>query len=160
MAHRRPRLALPFTVLTDRDTVRLVAGEDFRYTLSGQGLDGWLPGFLAGLDGRTPLDRALGQLPQDQREQARQLVDRLYGERVLIDGTAADAHTPVGWRLAPEGSAAWAVGWQPAAAPLWPLGVGAASRAAPVEQAASLLLGHRLAACATRSGSARRTYRR
>jgi bacteriocin biosynthesis cyclodehydratase domain-containing protein len=113
MAHRRPRLALPFTVLTSRNTVRLVAGEDFRYTLSGPGLDGWLPDFLAGLDGGTPLDQALGQLPQEQREQARQLVDRLYGERVLIDGTAADAHTPANWRLAPEGSAAWAVGWQP-----------------------------------------------
>lgn len=43
-------------------------------------------------------------------------MDRLYGERVLIDGTAPDAHAPVRYRLAPEGSAAWAAGWQSAAA--------------------------------------------
>src|SRR5262245_44163479 len=112
---RRPRLALPFTVLTDRDTVRLVAGEDFRYTLTAPGLDGWLPGWLAGLDGRTPLDEALARLPEPHRGAARQVVDRLYGERVLLDGTAADAHAPARWRLAPAGSAAWAAGWDPAA---------------------------------------------
>jgi bacteriocin biosynthesis cyclodehydratase domain-containing protein len=106
---------LPFTILTDRDTVRLVAGEDFRYTLTGPELDIWLPDWLARLDGRTPLAEALGSLPEAQREPARQLVDRLSGERVLIDGTSLDAHTPACWRLAPEGSAAWAVGWDPAA---------------------------------------------
>ena len=36
---RRPRLALPFTVLASPDSVRLVAGEDFRYTLTGPELD-------------------------------------------------------------------------------------------------------------------------
>jgi bacteriocin biosynthesis cyclodehydratase domain-containing protein len=46
---------------------------------------------------------------------ARQLVDRLYSERVLVDGTAPDAHAPARCRLAPEGSAAWAIGWQPTA---------------------------------------------
>jgi ribosomal protein S12 methylthiotransferase accessory factor len=110
---RRPRLALPFTVLTGRDTVRLVAGEDFRYTLTGPGLDGWLPGWLAGLDGRTPLDEALGRLPEAHRGPARELAGRLYGERVLVDGTAADAHAPARWRPAVEGNAAWAAGWRP-----------------------------------------------
>src|SRR4051794_6435571 len=33
----RPRLALPFTFLTGPGRVRLVAGEDFRYTLAGPG---------------------------------------------------------------------------------------------------------------------------
>jgi bacteriocin biosynthesis cyclodehydratase domain-containing protein len=111
---RRPRLALPFTVLTAPDTVRLVAGEDFRYTLTGPALDGWLPGWLAGLDGRSPLDEALARLPEAHRGAARQVVDRLYGERVLIDGAASDAHAPARFRLAPEGRAAWAAGWQPA----------------------------------------------
>src|SRR5262245_52417071 len=117
MAQRRPRLALPFTVLTGPDTVRLVAGEDFRYTLTGPGLDGWLPGLLSGLDGRTPLEKALGQLPPAYRGPAEQLVDRLYGERVLIDGSAADAHSAACCRLAPEGSAAWAAEWEPAGQP-------------------------------------------
>jgi bacteriocin biosynthesis cyclodehydratase domain-containing protein len=113
--HRRPRLALPFTILPAPDVVRLVAGEDFRYTLTGPGLDGWLPGWLAELDGRSSLDEALARLPPAHRGPAQQLVERLYGERVLIDGTAADAHAPACWRLAPEGSAAWAAGWPPAA---------------------------------------------
>jgi bacteriocin biosynthesis cyclodehydratase domain-containing protein len=111
-----PRLALPFTILTERDTVRLVAGEDFRYTLTSPGLDGWLPAWLAGLDGRTRLDEALARLPEARRESARQLAERLYGERVLIDGIAADAHAPARCRLAPEGSATWATGWQPSSA--------------------------------------------
>src|SRR5712691_11205386 len=111
MAHRRPRLALPFTILTGRDTVRLVAGEDFRYTLTGPGLEAWLPAWLGALDGRTPLPELLGRLPEASRGAAQQLVDRLYSERVLIDGTAPDAHAPARWRLAPEGSAAWAAGW-------------------------------------------------
>jgi hypothetical protein len=111
---RRPRLALPFTIVTGPDTVRLVAGEDFRYTLTGAGLDRWLPGWLDGLDGRTPLDEVLNRLPADYRPPARQLVERLSGERVLIDGTAADAHRPSPWRLVPTGSAGWAAQWQPA----------------------------------------------
>jgi bacteriocin biosynthesis cyclodehydratase domain-containing protein len=112
--HRRPRLALPFTVLTDRDTVRLLAGEDFRYTLTGVDLEAWLPAWLSRLDGRTPLEEALSCLPQARREAARQLVERLYGERVLIDGSSAEAHAPIRCRLVAEGSAAWVVDWQTA----------------------------------------------
>jgi bacteriocin biosynthesis cyclodehydratase domain-containing protein len=112
-AHRRPRLALPFTVLTERDTVRLVAGEDFRYTLTGPALDRWLPAWLADLDGTAPLEQALERLPEAHRAAARQLVDRLYGERVLIDPAAADVHAPASWRLTPEGNADWAARWQP-----------------------------------------------
>jgi bacteriocin biosynthesis cyclodehydratase domain-containing protein len=108
----RPRLALPFTVLTGPDTVRLVAGEDFRYTLTGPGLDAWLPDWLAGFDGRVSLETALDRLPDKRRTPARQLVDRLFGERVLIDGTAIDAHLPGRYRLALEGSAAWSAHWQ------------------------------------------------
>lgn len=122
MPDRRPRLALPFTVLTAADTVRLVAGEDFRYTLAGPELDAWLPTWLAGLDGRTPLAAHIQRLPESHRAAARELADRLYGERVLIDGTAADAHQPARYRLAVEGGAGWAVdGWpaaEPAARPL------------------------------------------
>ena len=107
MTHRRPRLALPFTILTERDTVRLVAGEDFRYTLTGHGLDGWVPDWLAGLNGKIPFDEALAKLPEAYRTAAGQLLDRLYGERIVIDGNAADAHEPTGFLLLPEGSAAW-----------------------------------------------------
>jgi bacteriocin biosynthesis cyclodehydratase domain-containing protein len=122
MSDRRPRLALPFTVLTAPDTVRLVAGEDFRYTLSGPKLDTWLPAWLARLDGRTPLADLIQRLPDSHRAAARELADRLYGERVLIDGAAADAHKPTHYRLAIEGDAGWAIDeWpvmEPAARPL------------------------------------------
>lgn len=114
MPDRRPRLALPFTVLPAADAVRLVAGEDFRYALAGPGLQTWLPDWLAGFDGRTPLTALIDRLPESLRTAASDLAERLYGERVLIDGTAADAHAPVRYRLKVEGSAAWAAGWVPA----------------------------------------------
>ena len=99
-----PRLALPFTVLTEADTVRLVAGEDFRYTLTGPGLERWLPPLLALCDGRTSVDEVLARLEAGQQDAARQLLARLYGERILVSGTARDAHAPRACRLAVEGS--------------------------------------------------------
>lgn len=110
---RRPRLALPFTILTERDTVRLVAGEDFRYTLTAPGLEAWLPAWLTGLDGSTRLEEAVACLASDHRGAAKEIAQRLYGERVLIDGTAADAHVPVSVGLKAEGEAAWAKDWSP-----------------------------------------------
>jgi bacteriocin biosynthesis cyclodehydratase domain-containing protein len=100
---RRPRLALPFTVLASPGIVRLVAGEDFRYTLQADGLDRWLPGLLARLDGRRPLAEALAGVPEAEREAAAGIVDRLYGERVLVDGAPAEAHPGVAHRLVAEG---------------------------------------------------------
>ena len=80
---RRPRFALPFTVLTGPDTVRLIAGEDFRYTLTGPGLEEWLPDLLASFDGRRLIGELTARLEPRLREPAAQMVDRLYGERVL-----------------------------------------------------------------------------
>jgi bacteriocin biosynthesis cyclodehydratase domain-containing protein len=99
----RPCLALPCTVLGAPDRVRLVAGEDFRYTLEAPGLEKWLPQWLPTLDGRRTLAEALAALPEELRPAARQLVARLYGERVLTDGPAAPAHRPRRCRLGPEG---------------------------------------------------------
>jgi bacteriocin biosynthesis cyclodehydratase domain-containing protein len=101
---RRPRLALPYTILTEPDTVRLVAGEDFRYTLTGPGLERWLPDLLAHLDGRRPVGEALRALAEADRVPALQLVERLYGERILADAPAASAHPAAAYRLAPEGT--------------------------------------------------------
>jgi bacteriocin biosynthesis cyclodehydratase domain-containing protein len=101
---RRPILALPFTVLTETDTVRLLAGEDFRYTLKAPGLEQWLPGILKQCDGRQSLDNLLAGLDPQVQSSARQLMDRLYGERVLIDGVASRAHTRQAYQLAVEGT--------------------------------------------------------
>ncbi len=103
---RRPRLALPCTILTGPDTVRLVAGEDFRYTLSGPGVEHWLPTFFASLDGLRTLDEALGRLSEDQRDLAVELAGRLYGERVLVDGPGLAAHPARACCLLVEGSGA------------------------------------------------------
>jgi len=101
---RRPRLALPFTILPSADTVRLIAGEDFRYTLAGKGIDRWLPRLLERLDGRRTLDEASRGLSEDERRAAAGIVDRLYAERVLVDGTAVDAHPAATFRIVAEGS--------------------------------------------------------
>jgi hypothetical protein len=89
---RRPRLAYPFTVLTGATTVRLVAGEDHRYTLSAPDLDRWLPPLLARCQGKETVNELLRALDSAQREAALQIIGQLYGERVLVDGSAADAH--------------------------------------------------------------------
>jgi bacteriocin biosynthesis cyclodehydratase domain-containing protein len=103
---KRLRLALPFTVLSGGDAVHLVAGEDFRYTLSAPGLERWLPPLLARLDGRRGLDELLEAVEPPLREAARALLERLYGERVLVEGSAEGAHRPARLAIAPEGQGA------------------------------------------------------
>ncbi len=83
--------ALPFSLLPATDAVRLVAGEDVRYTLQAPGLETWLPALFAALDGR-PLENALELVEPSRRDEARQLVERLRGERVLVDAPARAAH--------------------------------------------------------------------
>ena len=89
---RRPRLALAFTILTQPGIVRLVAGEDFRYTLAHAGLDEWLPGVLARCTGGETAEQLLGELPEPRRETLRRILLRLQGERVLVEGPAEAAH--------------------------------------------------------------------
>jgi bacteriocin biosynthesis cyclodehydratase domain-containing protein len=91
MTPARPRLALPFTAIAAPGVVRLVAGEDHRYTLRADGIDRWLPALLERLDGRT-LDEAIAPLAEAERAGARGLLDRLASERVLVEATALDAH--------------------------------------------------------------------
>lgn len=100
----RPRLALPFTVLPSPDSVLLVAGEDFRYSLAAPGLDQWLPSLLEELDGRRTLDELLSLVTEEHRGAAAGLVERLVGERLLVDGPVEDAHVPEAAWLRAEGS--------------------------------------------------------
>lgn len=104
LLRRRPRLALPYTVLTAPDRVRLVAGEDARYTLSGLGVEHWLPELLAEFSQGRTVAEALARLDEKQRGQALELIGRLYGERVLVDASAEAAHVSAARRLVPEGS--------------------------------------------------------
>ena len=101
---RRPRFAFPFTILSSSDTVRLVAGEDYRYTLRGSGLETWLPQLLNRLDGRMLWEAALEPLPAEHRQEAERILDRLCGERVLVDGDASRAHQSRRWSQEVVGS--------------------------------------------------------
>lgn len=100
---QRPCLAVPFTILGGPDRVRLVSGEDFRYTLEGAALEQWLPQWLPLLDGRRSLQDALASLPEVRRDAAREIVEHLYGERVLIDGPISAAHRAGAYRSLVEG---------------------------------------------------------
>lgn len=104
LSERRPRLALPFTMLRAADRVRLVAGEDLRYELTGAGVEQWAPDFLTHLAGRRGLDEIVGELDQRWRAAAVELVERLYGERVLVDGIAEDVHRAARFAIAVTGS--------------------------------------------------------
>jgi bacteriocin biosynthesis cyclodehydratase domain-containing protein len=122
---RRPQLALPYTILTEPDTVRLVCGEDFRYTLTGPGLEGWLPGLLAALDGQTLLGQAFAALAEARRAGAREVIERLFGERVLVEGPASWAPADSACRLLVTGTGALvaALGTAPADSTASPLQV-------------------------------------
>ena len=100
----RPRLALPFTVLAADGTVRLVAGEDFRYTFTGPGIEEWLPPVLEGLDGRRTLDELAHGLPRERSAALLGLLERLHAERVVVEGPAAAAHEAARHGIRAEGS--------------------------------------------------------
>jgi bacteriocin biosynthesis cyclodehydratase domain-containing protein len=103
-AKRRPRLALPFTILSGADTVRLVAGEDFRYTLTGPGLERWLGDVLRRLDGTRTIDELVNSVGPDDRDSILQTLQRLYGERVLVDGPGESAHRAKTYSLVADGT--------------------------------------------------------
>src|SRR5688572_17274861 len=104
MTLRRPRLALPFTVLAAGGTVRLVAGEDFRYTFSGPGIEEWLPPVLEGLDGSRSVDELAQGLSRERSVALFDLLERLHAERVVVEGPAAAAHEAARHGIRAEGS--------------------------------------------------------
>lgn len=90
---RKPRLAPGFTAIVDGDSLWLVAGEDVRYRLRLAD-PSWLAAVLAQCDGTRDVD-ALSSHPD-----ARATIERLYEERVLVEGTAAQGHVPAaGYRV-------------------------------------------------------------
>jgi bacteriocin biosynthesis cyclodehydratase domain-containing protein len=109
----RPRLAPGFTVLiggesppsggasakttTNDGTLWLVAGEDVRYRLGTAD-----PQALADLLARCDGTRSIDELGPD----ARDIITRLYEERVLVDGTPAQAHVAgdAGFRVTGSGA--------------------------------------------------------
>jgi bacteriocin biosynthesis cyclodehydratase domain-containing protein len=87
---KRPRLALPFTIVPRGDAVWLVAGEDVRLTLRVERAAEWVPSLLAGCDGARELADVIARVPATFAPAARQLLSDLAGERVLVDGGPED----------------------------------------------------------------------
>jgi len=100
----RVRFAFPFAILTKPDTVRLVAGEEFRYTLRSPSLEQWLPPLLKNFERDVEWRLLLDQLPPERRPQALEIITRLHGERVLLEanGEHAPVTSPISWAV--EGS--------------------------------------------------------
>lgn len=82
----QPRLATPMTIVAEGDRVHLIAGEDTRYTLAVGDFAALFATVLRSCDGSRSADDLLTRLPHPSRDQGRILIERLYGERVLIDG--------------------------------------------------------------------------
>jgi len=101
---KRVRFALPFAMLTGPDMVRLVAGEELRYTLRSPALDKWLPGFLKNFDQEVEWRLLLDKLPGEHHQQAAEILDRLYGERALLEADNGDLPLPPRLSWIVEGS--------------------------------------------------------
>jgi len=101
---KRIRFAFPFAILTKPDTVRLVAGEEFRYTLRSPSLDQWLPRFLSHFNSEVEWRLFLNQLPGERQQHALEIITRLYGERVLLEGNGEPPRLPSPLRWVVEGS--------------------------------------------------------
>jgi bacteriocin biosynthesis cyclodehydratase domain-containing protein len=100
----RLRPAQPVTIIALDDHVHLICGEDIRYTIRAEGLATPLADLLTKCDGCTPLDRLLDGFGDDGQARVRDIIDRLCGERLLIDGPV-EAATPFGrHRLEVSGS--------------------------------------------------------
>ena len=92
------------TIIAVEDQVHLVCGEDVRYSVRAEGLAAPLADLLCKCDGRTPLDSLLRGLADDEIARARDLIDRLRGERILVDGPIEAAMEATAYRPAVEGS--------------------------------------------------------
>ncbi|MBK7995428.1 MAG: hypothetical protein IPK14_19225 [Blastocatellia bacterium] len=98
------KFAFPFTIISKQNIVKLVAGEDYRYTLTGANLDSWLPSLLAKIDGNKLTKEILENFDEPLKEQALAILERLYGERVLIENVVLKIATKENYKLEIFGS--------------------------------------------------------
>ncbi|MBI4862939.1 MAG: hypothetical protein HY815_22155 [Candidatus Riflebacteria bacterium] len=96
--------AFPYTVLAAPGSVTLVAGEDLRWTLTGAGIELWLPGLIATMDGSRTVGQVVESLDVRYRDDALELISSLRGERVLVDAPARSIHAPSAFGADLQGS--------------------------------------------------------
>ncbi|MBX3275196.1 MAG: TOMM precursor leader peptide-binding protein [Sandaracinaceae bacterium] len=95
-------LALPFTVIAEPDTLRLIAGEDLRYTFRQRDIDRWGAALVEALRAPRARVEALARVEPSVREAASALLARLIEERVVVvDAPAPPAAT---YRVSVEGA--------------------------------------------------------
>ena len=82
-------LALPFTVIAEPDTLRLIAGEDLRYTFRQRDIDRWGAALVEALRAPRAQEEALARVEASAREAARALLARLVEERVVVKDAPA-----------------------------------------------------------------------
>lgn len=122
-APRLVRAAMPFTVIAEPGCVRLVGGEELRFTLRAPGIEAWLPPLVAALSAERPppLAAALDALPAPARPAAERLVARLLAERALVEGDPRPRPAPHRLEIEGDGPVASALRGAPppdAGAPL------------------------------------------
>jgi bacteriocin biosynthesis cyclodehydratase domain-containing protein len=105
----RPRLAWPFTIVPRGDgAVWLIAGEDVRFTVRAERAVEWLPDLLRACDGSRATAEIIAAAPARWRDAAREVIDDLAGERVLVDGGSEAAPQPSARTVLVEGRGALA----------------------------------------------------
>jgi bacteriocin biosynthesis cyclodehydratase domain-containing protein len=92
------------TIISEDDHLHLICGEDVRYSIRADGLATPLAELLRKCDGRTPLHSLLEGLADEDQARARDLINRLWGERILVDGPVEAAQGAARYRAAAEGS--------------------------------------------------------
>ncbi|MEM7151645.1 MAG: TOMM precursor leader peptide-binding protein [Myxococcota bacterium] len=75
----------PLTVVPQPGCVRVLAGEDLRFTVRGEGLETWLPAVLAALGPGVSGTEASAHAPLAQRNDALEILARLTTERLLVE---------------------------------------------------------------------------
>ena len=99
----RPTLALPFTVVADGETVHLIAGEDLRYSIRAGEMTARFAELLRHCDGIQTFDILLNKFAETERDAASKLIERLSGERILVDGPVEMFHRAELYHAVPEG---------------------------------------------------------
>jgi bacteriocin biosynthesis cyclodehydratase domain-containing protein len=99
----RPRLGLPFTIVADRDTVHLIAGEDMRYSIRAGEIAEQFAHLLRRCDGCRSLESLLDVFSDGQRMAAMELIERLDGERIMLEGPVEAFHSPDHYSAVVEG---------------------------------------------------------
>jgi bacteriocin biosynthesis cyclodehydratase domain-containing protein len=114
---KRPRFALPYTILADSEKVRLIAGEDFRYTFESrhEPLTPWFPELLKAMDGRRSLEELIAPLELEVALYPKifQLFERLYRERIVVEGESVLPPQVKSYRVEFEGLAAFSWASEP-----------------------------------------------